>query len=89
MDDTTERARVAARLLDNLLAGELSPETALQQWPNADSERDDLLAVTWHDLSHFAADADIRRRDPVYTAHQRERLIDRLRQIRERFALSS
>jgi hypothetical protein len=70
-------------LLESVVAGTLDASTALEQWPNIDSETDDLLVASWHDLAHLAADKDIRERDPGYATYQKDLLLDRAKKIKE------
>lgn len=64
-------------LLESVANNKIDPTLALQQWPDIETETDKLLAASWHDLSHFAADRDIRERDPSYATYQRNLLLDR------------
>ena len=77
------KAHVAAALLEQVASGELDASVALSEWPQ-DAEGDELLNASWHDLSHFAVDIDIRMKDPRYEAHQLSLLLGRAKQIRER-----
>lgn len=79
------RTELVLGLLKKVMSGEVSPELALEQWPSIDTEEDDLLAATWHDLSHFAADQDIRARDLAYADCQTQLLKRRVREIRQKF----
>jgi hypothetical protein len=65
---TKQRALTAVLLLECVLSRELTSIVALHEWPDIDSERDELLSASWHDLSHYAADLDIRARDPRYAS---------------------
>ena len=80
MDET--KTEMLARLLEAVAAGELDAKEAMRQWPNADTESDELLSASWHDLLHYAEDSDIRTRDPKYAAYQCELLLQRAQQIR-------
>jgi hypothetical protein len=82
-----DRAEIAVALLEDVLSGKTVPETALQLWPNIEIECDVLLAASWHDLSHFAADEDIREKDRSYAKYQRQLLARRIQEIREKFGL--
>ena len=81
-----DKARVAATLLERVAHGELEASVALDQWPQ-DIDRDRLLSLGWHDLSHFAVDADIRDKDPKYRTYQVSLLLNRVKQIKERYGL--
>lgn len=81
------RAQTAVELLERGLSGETGPAAALQEWPEIDAKSDDLLAVSWHDLSHFSADEDIRRKNPDYAECQAQLLARRVRKIRTKFEL--
>ena len=84
---TKQRALAAVLLLEHVLSRELTPIVALHEWPDIDSERDELLSASWHDLSHYAADLDIRVRDPRYAKYQIELLARRVEEIREKFQI--
>jgi hypothetical protein len=81
------RAQTAVELLERVLSGETEPSTALRQWPEIDAESDNLLAASWHDLSHFSADEDIRRKDRGYAEYQAQLLARRVQEIRTKFEL--
>ena len=81
------RAQTAVELLERVLSGEIGPAIALQEWPEIDAETDDLLAASWHDLSHFSADEDIRRKDRGYAEYQAQLLARRVQEIRTKFEL--
>jgi hypothetical protein len=88
MDPTvTQRAEAAVQLLEQVLSGATPPDLALERWPSIEAEDDELLVLTGHDLSHFAADGDIRARDRAYAEYQAQLLTRRLREIREKFGL--
>jgi hypothetical protein len=71
-------------LLDMVADGQMPPASALEKWPHINQETDSLIAAAWHDLSHFAADGDIRRRDPDYDVYQRDLLREKAIRIREK-----
>ena len=81
------KAAIAATLLDRVARGELDPAVALREWPQSD-ERDALLESAWHDLSHFATDADVRAKDSRYAAYQISVLQKRAQQIRDQHSVS-
>lgn len=53
-------------LLEMVAGGQMPAASALEKWPDIDREADSLIAAAWHDLSHFATDEGIRRRDDAY-----------------------
>ena len=84
---TKQRALAAVLLLEHVLSRELTPIVALHEWPDIGSECDELLSASWHDLSHYAADLDIRVKDPRYARYQSELLARRVEEIREKFQI--
>src|ERR1700730_19269269 len=54
-----------------------------------DVDDDPLLVATWHDLSHFSADDDIRRKDRNYAEYQTELLSRRGHEIRTKCGLGT
>lgn len=65
-------------ILQAVLDGRIDANTGLRKWPNIDAEEDRLIAASWHDLSHYAEDEDIRLRDSEYASDQRRRLEQRI-----------
>ena len=65
---------VAATLIDQVLAGELPPEKALDEWPRSNASDRALMNNAWTALSHFADDADIHERDREYLDAERHKL---------------
>ena len=63
------------RILENVLAGDMSADDALIAWPSVEDELDEVLIGAWHELTHYAADADIRAKDQEYAEYQRNRLV--------------
>ena len=86
-DEFKSRIAKIVTLLENVAGNRIDSGVALQQWPDIETETDKLLAASWHDLSHFAADRDIRDRDPSYATYQRDLLLDRAKKIKEKFNL--
>jgi predicted class III extradiol MEMO1 family dioxygenase len=84
---SSEKARLAARILERVLSGDVAPELALYEWPNIVSEDNAILIAAWHDLSHFATDEDIRRKDRRYADYQRDLLERRIKEMKEYFRL--
>ena len=66
--------RDVLRILENVLAGDMSADDALIAWPSVEDELDEVLIGAWHELTHYAADADIRAKDLEYAEYQRNRL---------------
>jgi hypothetical protein len=83
---TELRAAAAVILLQRVLARDLEPDAALREWPDIDTESDELLAASWHDLSHYAADEDIRAKDLRYANFQTELLKRRIEEIKQKFS---
>jgi hypothetical protein len=82
-----DKASVAATLLERVANGSLEPSAALDEWPSG-TESDDVLNVGWHDLSHFAADSDIRMKDSRYRSHQIALLLKRAKDIKDKHQIS-
>jgi len=82
-----DRAKQSIRLLEMVLAGKADPVTALDQWPDIDAEQDELIEASWHDLSHYANDDDIRSKDPEYDQQQKKILADKAEKIRKKYSL--
>jgi hypothetical protein len=80
----SNKARVAVALLEDVVNDRQGATDALAAWPEGTQE-DPHLALAWHDVSHFAVDADIRERDPKYAEYQRDLLTKRIRAIRESY----
>lgn len=78
------KAVAAAALLEQVANGERSAVSALEEWPQ-DIGADPLLDASWHDLSHFANDSDIRTKDLKYATYQKSRLLTRAQQVREKY----
>ena len=71
-------------LLSKVLQQTLSPEEALDSWPNIDCPSDSrLMRNAWHALSHYYTDEDIRINDPGYDKHQRMALVAILEELRK------
>ena len=81
-----ERAKKSTRLLQMVVEGEIDPATALKQWPDIDTELDDLIEASWHDLSHYVNDDDIRLKDPEYDQQQKKLLADKAEKIRKKYS---
>jgi hypothetical protein len=73
-------------LLEMVADGRIPAAAALEKWPDIDRETDRLIAAAWHDLSHFAADEDIRRRDTAYDLYQRNLLKEKATRVREKYS---
>src|SRR5437660_680801 len=58
----TETARIVTRLLELVVKGNIEPTEALAQWPQT-ADAEPVFGAAWHDLTHFAADDDIRQKD--------------------------
>lgn len=71
-DDLSERRKIAGQLLQEVLAGNTSPASARDRWP--DSGGDASLDSAFHALFHFEDDEDVRKRDPKYADWQTSQL---------------
>jgi hypothetical protein len=80
-----KRIDTVVSLLRQVADGLMDADRAIREWPSIDQEKDKLIAASWHDLSHFSADADIRGRDEKYDAFQRQLLRDRADAIRQKY----
>lgn len=63
-----------AHLIECVLDGRLSPEGALDQWPQPIDSPARTLTVAWTHLSHFADDCDLHAQDPEYGEARRQEL---------------
>jgi hypothetical protein len=61
--------QVAARLLQEVLAGRLEPQAAEDRFPGLDGD-DRSLHVAMHALQHYRQDSDIRAKDDRYAQLQ-------------------
>ena len=80
-----EKVRFVISLLERTIANEQEAQKSLEKWPDIDSEQDELLKAAWHDLSHFAADSDIRQRDKGYAESQTDLLRQHVKSIRAKY----
>ncbi|MDI6784512.1 MAG: hypothetical protein QME64_10515 [bacterium] len=80
-----EKIRTIISLLKMVADGELDPDLALERWPDIDKETDKLIAASWHDLSHFANDTDIRKKDKEYDIMQRNLLRKNASEIHQKY----
>jgi hypothetical protein len=67
-----ERRQKIIEILSKVLAGDITPERALESWPSEDKMDDKLLRNAWHTLYHYAIDDDIRAKEPTYALRQRQ-----------------
>jgi len=82
---STDRIAKVVSLLESVADGTLDASAALEQWPDIDLETDDLVAASWHDLSHFEADKDLRDKDSDYADYQKNLLLNRVKKIKEKY----
>jgi hypothetical protein len=85
-DEKRGQIDTVVSLLELVADGQIPAASALEKWPDIDRETDSLIAAAWHDLSHFAADDDIRRRDKAYDLYQRKLLKEMASRIREKYS---
>ena len=83
-----EKAKLVVELLEMVADNKMDAKLALSKWPDIDSESDDLIAISWHDLSHFEADSDIRHKDKEYSKYQKRLLKKRASEIRSKLRSS-
>jgi hypothetical protein len=67
-----ERRQKIIEILSKVLAGEITPERALESWPGEDKTDDKLMRNAWHTLYHYTIDNDIRAKEPSYEMRQRQ-----------------
>jgi hypothetical protein len=82
---TKSKYQAVAELLEQVAAGALDANDALEKWPNIDAETDSLVSASWHHLSHFAVDDDIREKDKIYDVYQRRLLTEKAEGIRQKY----
>ncbi len=82
-----ERALKVIKILEQVAFKQLDPTLALKDWPDIDLETDDLIATSWHDLSHYENDIDIRQNEPRFDAKMREGLRNQAEKIRKKYNL--
>jgi hypothetical protein len=76
------------RLLESVAAGTVSVQEAVRSWGSPDSlPRSRALDRGWEALMHYAADEDIRERDPDYAAYQIRELQASAEEIRAEYGL--
>ena len=61
----------AARLLKQVLNGEISPSNARAEWPKNEGG-DKLLDEAFHELYHYEDDKKIREKDETYANWQKK-----------------
>lgn len=82
-----ETARIVTRLLELVVKGEIEPGQALAQWPQT-TDAEPVCGAAWHDLTHFAADDDIRQKDERYADYQIAVLTKRIAEIKKTHGLT-
>jgi hypothetical protein len=85
MIDMTKKIYLILHLLDEVIADRKNPSEALKEWPDPNSTEDKLLASSWHDLSHYAVDVDIRTKDVNYDYYMKGLLRKNAGEIREKY----
>lgn len=81
----TQKVKNIIEILNKVAEGVISGKDGLIQWPDIDSEEDSLITASWHDLSHFDNDSDIREKDKEYDENQRNLLKTRANEIHEKY----
>jgi len=74
MGITMDKRQIIIELLSKVLAGTITPEAALDAWPEVLTSDDKITQNAWHSLYHYSIDDDIRARDSSYAARQRSAL---------------
>ena len=64
----------AARLLEEVLSESITPEDALERWPELSAKSPKILRNAWTCLRHFSDDSDIHIREPDYLHANRKAL---------------
>lgn len=83
MTTARQRAEYTVELLEGIVSGTIEAPQALKSWPDPDEETDETIKSAWHELSHYAADEDIRTRDPEYAQFMKETLAALAKRIRQ------
>jgi hypothetical protein len=73
-------------LLEGVAEGKLDPDQALIEWGDVDQDQDQLITSSWHELSHFAVDGDIREKSKKYEIYQKKLLKDFAKEILEKYS---
>lgn len=81
----TQKIKNIIDILNKIAEGVISGKDGLIQWPDIDSEEDSLITASWHDLSHYATDGNIREKDKEYAEYQRDLLKARAKEISEKY----
>ncbi|GJL80146.1 MAG: hypothetical protein NPINA01_31350 [Nitrospinaceae bacterium] len=81
-----KRIEKIVSLLKKVAEGKLDPDQALIEWGDVDQEQDELIASSWHELTHFADDDDIREKDKEYEVYQQNLLKDYAKRIFEKYS---
>jgi hypothetical protein len=81
----SQKIKNIIEILNKVAEGSISGEDGLIQWQDIDLEDDSLITASWHDLSHFANDGDIRKKDKEYAGYQRDLLKTRAKEISEKY----
>jgi hypothetical protein len=71
-------------LLEKVANGDMTASEALIAWPDVEKKEGRELGLAWHELHHFLADDDIRKKDIKYDKYQRALLLKRASDIREK-----
>ena len=85
--ESIRKIRLVVSLLEKVANYKLEPQKALLQWPDIDEESDELIESSWHYLSHFENDSDIREKDPSYAAYQINQLLDKAKLLKSKYQL--
>lgn len=74
-------------LLEGVAEGKLDPDQALIEWGDVDKDKDNkLIASSWHELSHYAVDSDIREKDKEYEINRQKVLKNYAKRILEKYS---
>lgn len=81
----TQKIKKIIEILNKVAEGVISAKKGLIQWPDIDSEEDSLITASWHDLSHFDIESDIREKHKEYAEYQRDLLKARANEIGSKY----
>ncbi len=83
-----DRIKNIINLLERVSSEEIAPEQALKQWPDIEAEIDELVAASWHELTHFQNDSDIREKDVTYDEYMKASLLNFAKRLKEKYKIS-
>lgn len=81
-----KKIEIILNILTKVSEGAMEADEGLKLWPDIDTEPDPLIEYVCHELGHFAADGDIRAKDPEYAKYQIRLLTNGATEIREKYS---